>query len=339
MSEGIRLCKKCGFILGTKPGLLEKDGICQACINHEKKKTIDYKKNQKWLTQYLAALPKKGKYDCAIAVSGGKDSHMIVQRLMDNHGIKNPLLISLVDEFTLTKAGKHNRDNICKHFGVDHILFRFNPDDFFEHTLHDFETNLHPLKWFEEKIYSQTFEIAKQFEISTLFLGEDGSFEYGLSEDINLFTSLSDETTKGIFFGALYPYSTQDSLAVARQSGFKDLTDFREWSRQGNIEQYTQIDSIGYLVHIWCKFPKFGFQRVSDIACRHVREGLLSKKQAENLIRDRDYILDPASKQDFCSTLGITEQHFDDVVAKQYNSHILHYDCNNNLRRNDLCAF
>lgn len=36
----IRTCKKCGFILGTRPGLLEQDGICQACLNIEEKKIL-----------------------------------------------------------------------------------------------------------------------------------------------------------------------------------------------------------------------------------------------------------------------------------------------------------
>ena len=36
----IRICKKCGFILGTRPRLLEQDGICQACLNIEEKKIL-----------------------------------------------------------------------------------------------------------------------------------------------------------------------------------------------------------------------------------------------------------------------------------------------------------
>lgn len=34
----IKLCKKCGFILGTRPGLKDADGVCYPCINEEKKK-------------------------------------------------------------------------------------------------------------------------------------------------------------------------------------------------------------------------------------------------------------------------------------------------------------
>lgn len=81
----MRFCKKCGFILGTKPGLMEKDGVCQACINESNKKNIDFNARQQWLTQYIKENKTNTKYDCVVAVSGGKDSHAIVKRLLDNH--------------------------------------------------------------------------------------------------------------------------------------------------------------------------------------------------------------------------------------------------------------
>lgn len=33
----ISLCKECGFILETRPGLKAVDGVCLACINQKKK--------------------------------------------------------------------------------------------------------------------------------------------------------------------------------------------------------------------------------------------------------------------------------------------------------------
>ena len=71
--------------------------------------------------------------------------------------------------------------------------------------------------------------------------------------------------------------------------GFKQLSDFDDWQRQGSIDDFTQIDSKGYMIQHWTKFIKFGFQRVSDMACRFVREGKLTKEQALQLIKDSDY--------------------------------------------------
>ncbi|MEG0750996.1 MAG: hypothetical protein RR998_04545 [Oscillospiraceae bacterium] len=333
----IRTCKKCGFILGTKPGLKEIDGVCLACINAENKKKINFEARQQWLTKLISENTNaNSEYDCAVAVSGGKDSHMILERLVKNHGVKNPLLITLCDEFTATKAGLKNRDNICKHFNADHITVRLNPDAFLKNTLHDFEESLHPLKWLEDKLYRKPIEIAKSLGINIIFFGENSSYDYGSSEELEIFHSLTDESCKVIFMGAIYPYSIEDSLNIAKKVGFVDLDYFNEWQRSGNIENYTQIDSIGYIVHLWCKFVKFGFQRVSDIACRFVREGKYTKEQAELLIKLYDYQLDHAAKLDFCKTLNITEEYFDSIVDKHANLNLVKKDINGNYRRLDV---
>ncbi|NOQ25968.1 MAG: hypothetical protein GQ564_11450 [Bacteroidales bacterium] len=86
-------------------------------------------------------------------------------------------------------------------YDIDNITFRYKLIIFRNETLKDFENELLPLKWIEEKTYKVPAEIAKNYGI------------------------------KFIFFGAIYPYSISDSLRIARKIGFKDLDDFNEWSR------------------------------------------------------------------------------------------------------------
>ena len=329
----MKFCKKCGFILGTRPGLGDIKRVCTACINARKKSDIDFEKRQNWLTKYIKENITHKKYDCIVAVSGGKDSHMIIKRLVENHGIKNILLITVCDEFTATQAGIHNRSNISEYFGFDHMIFRCSPKEFRKNTIKDFEESLNPLKWIEQRLYEIPTEMAKDLGIKLVFFGENSSYDYGNSEELGIFHPASDDNVKVIYMGAIYPYSIKDSLSEARQIGFKDLDDFCEWQRAGNIENYTQIDSIGYMVHIWCKFVKFGFQRVSDIACRFVREGNLTKEQAELYIKESDHILDPLAKKDFCKTLGITLEHFDNIVDKHANRELVAKDVNGVWRR------
>lgn len=319
----MRLCSKCGFILGTRPGMSEKDGVCQACINAEAKKDIDFAARQEELTKYIARRKVHPLYDCVVAVSGGKDSHMIVRRLIENHGVRNPLLVTVTDEFTHTKAGKHNIDNLVSRYNLDLITWRFAPGNFKSATKKDFENELHPLMWIEEKIYRAPADTARAMGIPVVFFGENSAFEYGTSENLDIFHPLSDEFCERVFMGAIYPYSITDSLACAREIGFKDLDDFNEWPRQGSIEQYTQIDSIAYIIQLWTKYVKFGFQRVSDIACRFVREGLMTRDEAIAAIDAKDYICDPMAKTDFCKTIGITEEYFDSVVDHHANRDIV----------------
>lgn len=320
-----KLCKMCGFPLGTRPGLIEEDGVCGACLNNEAKKSIDFKARQEWLTKYIAENNTHPKYDCVVAVSGGKDSHAIVKRLYENHGVKNALLVSVTDEFTHTQAGIYNINNLITTYNCDHITFRCEPQTFRRETLKDFENELHPLKWIEEKIYSVPVEIAKNYGIKLVFFGENSAFEYGTSKDLDIIKETETDRVQIIYMGAIYPYSISDSLEQARSIGFKNLDDFNEWPRKGSIEQDTQIDSIAYIIQLWTKYVKFGFQRVADIACRWVREGKIDRAEARRLIDGQDYICDPMARDDFCKTIGITGEYFDEVVAKHANKKLVEF--------------
>lgn len=332
----IRTCKKCGFILGTRPNTKEVDGICLACLNKDRKKAIDWKGRQEWLTEYIKAQRTDSPYECVVGVSGGKDSCTIVKRLVEEHHVKKPLLVHLCDEFTPSEAGKHNLDNLVKTYNCDLISFRYAPEDFVRETRKSFFEKLHPLEWLERKLYETPIEIAKAFNIPIVFMGENPKFEYGEDENCEIFHPASDERTKIIYFGAIWPYSTTDSLEQAKAMGFKTLSEYDDWFRQGNADDFSQIDSYGYIIQLWTKFVKFGFQRVSDIACRFVREGVLTKEQAEQMIKDSDWICDPLAKKDFCRAIGITEQEFDETVDRFANTDICVKDANGHWRRKDL---
>jgi len=333
----VNKCKECGFILEMRPNSKHINGVCLACLNNKRKSTINFKERQEWLTKYIKENKNpEVKWDCVIGVSGGKDSCAIVKRLIEHHEVKNPLLVHVCDEFTPSKAGLYNLDNLVKTYDLDLMNFRCSPKTFAEETRKSFFEKLHPLEWIEKQIYAKPLEVAKAYNIPIVFMGENSAFEYGESEELEIFHPLSDDKTKIIFFGAIWPYSNTDSLVEARKIGFKTLSDFDDWQRQGSADDYTQIDSIGYMMQHWTKFIKFGFQRVSDLACRFVREGVLTKEQADQLIRDYDWVCDPMAKKDFCRTIGITEKEFDETVDKFANTDLLIKDANGNWRRRDL---
>lgn len=334
----IRRCRKCGFILGTRPNLKDKEGVCLACSNCYRKQEIDWKARQDWLTHYIAENKNPNvEWDCVVGVSGGKDSYAIVKRLVTVHGAKKPLLVHVCDEFTPSKAGIQNLDNLVKTYDVDLINFRVSPQTFIAETRKSFFEEFHPLKWVEQQIYSKPLEIAAAFKIPLVFMGENPAFEYGESEQCDIFHPASTNKLKMIFMGAIWPYSILDSLSQAKEIGFKTLEDFiDDWQRQGNADAFSQIDSKGYMIQHWTKFIKFGFQRVSDVACRFVRDGILTKEQAEQMIRDTDWVCDPLAKADFCRTIGITEEEFDWTADQFANQDILKKDVNGNWRRKDL---
>jgi len=72
----MKYCKRCLYP-DTKPLLIiNEDGICDACLNWEKKSSIDWESRRKQLDEIVGRYRKTdGNYDCVIPVSGGKDSH------------------------------------------------------------------------------------------------------------------------------------------------------------------------------------------------------------------------------------------------------------------------
>ena len=336
-----KFCRRCGYPLGRRPHLYEADGICGACINDENKKKIDFAKRQNILDELIKSSSSESEWGGVIAVSGGKDSTMIVKRLIEVHELRNPLLVTCTDPFTMTETGKRNLDNIARHFDLDLITYHYKPQTARDEIRRDFEEKLNPMMEFEDRLSgvdSFPIKIARKFGIPFVFYGECAPFEYGDEgvDELPIFHPATTDKLKVIFMGAIYPYSIMDSLNEAKSVGFKDLDEMHEWDRIGQIENYTQIDSYGYLVHQWTKYVKFGAQRVADIASRLAREGVLTREQAMLLTNNNDFMCDPKAKRDFCDSLEITEDFFDSVVEKHADKTVVDKDIDGYWKRKDL---
>ena len=340
----------------TRPGsIFDIEGICQACHNYEKRKLIDWEERKKDLKKLCMKYKREdGYYDCLIPVSGGKDSHFLVYMMKVEMGM-NPLLITVGDPFTKTNAGLSNFRNLGDTFGCDHILFNLSIDLFRRVTRIAFEELGEPLKFVEAAIYTVPLKIAMQFGIKLLVFGENSSYEYGttaqdnyssLNYIMNIFDNINIDfwLEKGIsikemnaiippkkedlnraeldsiFMSYFDPWSSVRYLEIAKRYGFKDL--YHEWHREGCIEDFEQIDSIAYMVHLWLKYPKFGFQRTSDIVSRRLREGLLTLEEAKKLIVENDHKLDQRAMEDFINFLGYKPEQFWRIVDRFWNREI-----------------
>ncbi|MBU1255444.1 N-acetyl sugar amidotransferase [Patescibacteria group bacterium] len=343
-------CKKC-LMPNTRPGsIFNKKGVCQACLNYKKRKIIDWGGREKELENLCDKYRRDdGYYDCIIPVSGGKDSHFLVYTMKVKMGM-NPLLITVGDPFTKTKAGLSNFRNLEDRFDCNHILFNISIDLFRRATRIAFEETGEALKFIEYAIYTIPTLLAQKLDIPFVIFGENSAYEYGSTDkDFYLATpivkSISDKLEKDkqwwikkgltlnevnsiqldknkplpevIYMSYFRPWSSVINLGIAKKYGFKDLTN--EWKREGCIENFEQIDSIAYMVHLWLKYPKFGFQRTSDIASRRVREGNISLSEAKKLIKENDHKLDQLALKDFIDLLKYTPTQFWDIVEKMWN--------------------
>jgi N-acetyl sugar amidotransferase len=351
------VCKRC-LMPNTRPETPFKNGVCQACKNFDSRAKVDWDERLRELKAICDRhRSKDGSWDCFLPVSGGKDSHAMVYWIKEVMGM-NPLLITTGDPFTKTKAGIENYYNLGKAFNCDQILGTVSPDLARRLIRAGFEEFLDPLRFIEQVLNTIPFKIGSKLGIKLSFKGES-PFIYGASvtedksalelilkrtvgfsidywvkrgakkEALNFIMPLTEEELDNLnpecyYLSYFVPWSSVSNLKIAKRYGFVDLT--HEWKREGCMEDFEQIDSMAYLTHLWLKYPKFGFQRTSDIAARRIREGALSVKDAKKYIIERDPNLDQLAMKDFIDFLGYTSRDFWEIVDRFWNPEIFEKD-------------
>jgi amino acid adenylation domain-containing protein len=121
------------------PGIhLDEQGICNICREYEKyKDKVDgYFKTGRDFSEVTEQSKKnhRGKYDCLLLFSGGKDSTFVLYRLMDM-GLK--VLTYTFDNGYISAGAFANIRNITSSLGVDHITGRAeNMNKVFVESLH-----------------------------------------------------------------------------------------------------------------------------------------------------------------------------------------------------------
>ncbi len=364
----MRYCKKC-VMPDTRPGItFNEDGVCSACQAYEKRTQVDWKQRWKELEQICdkyRGMNGFAGYDCAIAVSGGKDSHWQTH-LMKNVMHMNPILFSVEDNFPMTEAGKHNLQNLSEEFGC--TIISCKPDIKTQKKLvrYMFEQYGKPTWYIDRLIYVYPLIMALRFNTPLLVFGENTSYEYGglastetysardqlnngaaseveeqeliekagiTEQDMFFMRAPSSEEMNRldpIYISYFLPWNSVENYYFAKKHGFHDLT--HEWKRTHHVEDFDQVDSRAYLVHSWMKYPKFGHQAATDYASRFIRYGLMTREEAIQAVKEHDHNLDPLSVRDFCEFCGYSETEFWKIVDSLYNQDLFEKDVRGNWK-------
>ena len=350
----MKYCVRC-VMPDTRPGIrFNEEGVCSACLAYERRKSVDW--NSRWkefqaLCDRYRGMNGDG-YDCAIAVSGGKDSHFQVH-LMKEVMRMNPILFTVEDNFPMTEAGKHNLRNISEEFGCPLVSLKPNIRAQTKLMRYMFETYGKPTWFIDRQIYVYPLLMSLKFNTPLLVYGENVSQEYGGSDAEDTYSARNQlsngvasdveeqeliekagVTAQDLFFtrapsveefarldpiyiSYFLPWNSFSNYELARKRGFHDLS--HEWTRRHHVENFDQVDSRAYLVHSWLKYPKFGHASATDYAARMVRYGLINRDEAIELVREHDHDLDPLSVRDFCQFCGYTEAEFWKILDGLYN--------------------
>lgn len=342
-------CSKCCQAL-TRPQLSVKDGVCGACLWEEEKKRIDWDARQRNLKEFASwaksEAENRATYDCAIGVSGGKDSTFQALYAKDILGL-NCLLVSVCPD-EITSIGLHDFNNLVSQ-GFDCIRIYVNPKLLAQLMKRDFIKYCHFRKATEYPLWAGVYRVAVEKNISLIIQGENAALTLGVSANMNTDWDASTIYKTNTLAGATayehYPEIPKQQLLLYQ---FPDLTKWdgkaiwlnyfvQEWGPTHNAEfairhgLYIRDDSMDELgrIHPWAcldsdfhivsqmhKYYKFGFGFATDEVCYDVRENKISREEGFELIKKYDGKCGRKYIQKFCNFVGITEKEHWDVVAK-----------------------
>jgi acyl-CoA synthetase (AMP-forming)/AMP-acid ligase II/acyl carrier protein len=118
----LRFCLKCGLPSNYPGTSFDADGVCELCrfYDRHQDKIQQYFKTPADLREIVAQIQasKRGKYDCMLLLSGGKDSTYALGQIVDM-GL-SPLVFSF-DNGYLSNSAKTNIRRVTERLGVDLI--------------------------------------------------------------------------------------------------------------------------------------------------------------------------------------------------------------------------
>jgi len=361
----MKYCKKC-VQPDTRPGIkFDKNGICYACkyqkqIDHE----IDWDKREKKLRAIVkwAKSGNKGKHDCVIGVSGGKDSHFQALFAKEKLGL-NCLLVNLAPD-NITKLGAHNIENLI-HYGFDTMIFRPNPKVWKHLIRYSFYKYGNPVKPTEYPLFAVSYITALKFQIPLLIQGENPGITLGVTEglgdddnalNINLCNTLdggnaTDWAVEGIKLKDLlwYQYPNKNELLYTKikaiwlnyyvkEWSYSNNTDFavsrglcgreeNDPNLTGRLNPYCALDAESLqIVNQMLKYYKLGFGFVTDEVCYYIREGRMSREEGIKQVEQYDGKCGEQYINEFCEYIGISVEEFWKIVDKFVNKELFRKD-------------
>lgn len=356
----MKYCTTC-LMPDTRPGIRFVNGECIACIHYKKQKSINWKSRKNLLEKICKKYRGKNKneYDCAIAVSGGKDSHYQVYYMKEIMKM-NPLLLS-AGNIDSTKTGEENLDNLSETFSCDMLIHKPNRQLLKKISKITFEDFGSPTWYIDSLVYSFPIRTAIKMGIKLIVYGEDVNYTYGGFQDKEkasaklqsknnvvkpienillkkykispkeLFSATQPSISEiekaklePIYLSYFLPWDTHHNYLVAQKYGFKHLG--HEHIREGTLENYNSIDSLTYLLNQFLKYPKFGHASATEMASRWIRAGIKTRNEMIPYVEKYDGDLDQSIVDGFCNFTGISRREFFKILDKWYNEKLFSKD-------------
>lgn len=344
-------CVKCTLPITWETLYFDNEGVCNICGNwNTKLKEINWNEREKLLIKMLEEVKqKKASYDCIVPFSGGKDSTYTLWAIVRKYGLK-PLVVSFDHWFYRPKT-LENRAKTFRELGVDVITFTPNWHVVKKLMLEalirkgDFCWHCHA------GVFSYPMKMAVKLNIPLLIWGEGGGEYEGYFKLADLEETDEWKYNRRIILGMRaedmagfigvdlrdldpYIYPPREELEAA---GVKSLPlgNFISWDVRKHVEiikrelgwqedelesgfpgpTYEKIECMFEGLRDYVKYLKRGFARITHLTTLDIRHGRMTREDAIKFIKKYEGTK-PRSLEVFLEYVGITEEEFNEIVAK-----------------------
>ena len=349
----MQTCIKCLLPETHETITFDSQGICSVCANYSIKQDINWNERKEILSTLVSQVKsKKAAYDCVIPFSGGKDSTFSLYYATKVLDLR--VLVVCFDHGFYRDKLLQNRERTINRLGVDLLTFRPNPKlikkimiqslkdkgDFCWHCHTGvssyplqvaIEKSIPLVLWGESTTeYTNYFKVEDFHSIDALifsriatlgisptdmYLRLNEEFE---SREFNPFTipSLTELQKKNI---ATFPLG--NFIKWDTNSQVKIIKDELGWEGD-EVEgiapryDYEKIECMMQGMRDYIKYVKRGYARTTHLTSIDVRNGLLTRDEAENLTKEHEG-KKPQSIEIFLEYLQITEEEFNNIIINQ----------------------
>jgi N-acetyl sugar amidotransferase len=346
----MKYCTRCVLPESHESIAFDEEGVCNICRQAEvKHNNIDWNARKEMLLAICNRYRGKGRYDCIIPFSGGKDSTFQLWYVVEQLKLK-PLVVRF-NHWGYRPLVEENNIRTFKKLGVD--ILEYTPSwkvvkqfmlvslketgDFcwhchtgvFAHTMQIAVLYKIPLViWGEPSSEYRSYHTAEELEEldarafdQMINLGINTDKMYSLlggmvdKRDLEPFQfpteeELSELHAKAIYLGNYMRWDIKRQVAI-----IKEKLGWQDQAVEGIPPEYDyeKIECRWQGIRDYCKYLKRGHGRTNHLACIDIRNGELSREEGLRLCEEYDGKR-PASLEQFLSLLSITEEEFEQIL-------------------------
>ena len=347
----VQFCSKC-LMPSTRPRIVFKDGVCNACENAKQQQEIDWDARKTEFLEVIDEHRSDGPYDCVVPFSGGKDSAAIAWRLKHEYGL-NPLL-ACYGQLMWTEVGRANMDRVAKD-GFDIIRWGVNGNISRRLARRFFIERGCPKIHYNAGVNAVPLRTAIAFNIPLVIYAEMGEQFYGglvLDEESKRTRNLTEVlehqigddprnwAIDGISENELTPYIYPDRhlISLNRVRAFY-FSYFHKWSiyenyqlmrdhlgfvgvqprTDGSFENYDSVDDKIDGLDFFMMGVKFGFSRCTRIVSRLIQSGDMTREKGLALVKQYDGEFPEMYIDDVLEYLSMTRGELEEIIELHRN--------------------